>query len=491
MLFALCFIPAAAGIMVFLIRSAGVRRLILITSAALHTAMTAFLWTDFPPRPWYWLEIDAAGLVFLTVISLLFLAASVFALGYLRREGHGSRKDVEEGFLFTNEPETIFIGCLLFFLSTMTLTTVSRNFGLLWIAIEGTTLASAPLIFFHRHHRSLEATWKYLLVCSVGIALALLGNFFLGVAAASAGPGGQASSLNLDALLRCARLLDIPWLKAAFILMLVGYGTKMGLAPMHTWLPDAHSEAPSVISALLSGAVLNCAFLGVLRIYQVASAAGLQVFGGEMLMVLGLVSIGIAALFILRQSDFKRLLAYSSVENMGILTFGAGIGGLGMYGSMLHLVNHSLVKGMLFLIAGNIMTTYHTKQITRITGLRHVLPVSGLLWFAGFLAISGMPPFGIFYSKLTILRAAVEGHLLLAVLYLVLLAVVFIGMSRVFIRMTFGASTGLSAVPLRDKLLVEWPPLVLLLIVLAMGLFIPQVLDARLHEIVSSFGGMP
>ena len=155
----------------------------------------------------------------------------------------------------------------------MTLVLLSENLGLLWIAIEATTLSSAPLIYFHRHHRSLEATWKYLLICSVGIGLALLGNFFLAVAAS--GSSGAGGSLSVRILCERASQLHVPWLKGAFLFLLVGYGTKMGLAPLHTWLPDAHSEAPSVVSALLSGALLNCAFVGILRIFQICAAAGI------------------------------------------------------------------------------------------------------------------------------------------------------------------------------------------------------------------------
>ena len=206
----------------------------------------------------------------------------------------------------------------------MTLVTVSHHFGLMWVGVEATTLASAPLIYFHRQHRSLEATWKYLLICSVGIALALLGNFFLAVAAGRAGRqlDGPLSLSDLSG--RCRIGLIVSWLKAAFLFFLVGYGTKMGLAPLHTWLPDAHSEAPSVVSALLSGALLNCAFLAILRVHRFAPPPGEAAFSQGLLVFFGLISMGVAAMFILGQADFKRMLAYSSVEHMGILALGVG-----------------------------------------------------------------------------------------------------------------------------------------------------------------------
>ena len=234
--------------------------------------------------------------------------------GYLSREKKIVQQKLDHddlSSLLANSPESLLTGCLLFFLFAMTLVCVSSHLGMLWVAIETTTLASAPMIYFHRRSQSLEAAWKYLLICSIGIALALFGNFLLAFSTTSV-RGGELP-LILSRLLTQAPQFQPQWLKAAFIFLLVGYGTKMGLAPLHTWLPDAHSESPSFVSALLSGALLNCAFLGILRGLQILSAAGLAAFGQELLIVFGLVSMGFAATFILRQSDFKRMLAYSSV----------------------------------------------------------------------------------------------------------------------------------------------------------------------------------
>jgi hydrogenase-4 component F len=377
---------------------------------------------------------------------------------------------------------------LLFFLATMTLVTLSRNMGLIWVAVEATTLSSAPLIYFHRHHRSLEATWKYLLICSVGIALALLGVFFLAVA--SAGRSGETSLMLVD-LLNRGWQMDPRWLKASFILLLVGYGTKMGLAPMHTWLPDAHSEAPSVVSALLSGALLNCAFLAILRSHQILAASGQLMFGRDLLTGFGIISMAVASVFVIRQPDFKRLLAYSSVEHMGILSLGVGIGGAGVFGSMLHAVNHSFAKAGLFLVAGNIMTAYKTKKFTDVTGMLQTYPVTAVLWVAGFLAITGSPPFGLFISEFTILKAALAGgNYPLAVAYLAVLSLVFAAMIATCLRMAQGAPEG---EPLtgagRESLIAVLPPAVLLLAVLVLGLYIPQLLGDTINEIARTIGG--
>lgn len=489
MIYFLIFLPAAIGFLVFFLRWVWLRRALLVATAAAHLGMVLAAWRTRPAAAaMETLGFDAPGLLFLTLCSILFFTASLYGVGYLQREVHGRRSDFEEGFLFRNAPEAIFIGCLLLFLSTMTLVTLSRHFGLLWVGIEATTLASAPLIYFHRHHRSLEATWKYLVLCSVGIALALLGNFFLAVAGSD--HGGKFIPMFLDQLLSEAAALHLPWLKAAFLCLLVGYGTKMGLAPLHTWLPDAHSEAPSVVSALLSGALLNCAFLGILRAQQVCAAAGQALFGQEMLLGLGLLSMALAAVFIVGQTDYKRMLAYSSVEHMGILALGVGLGGAATFGSMLHAVNHTFTKGMLFFVAGNILTLTQTKSTDQVRGVLRLLPVSGALWVAGFLAITGSPPFGPFLSELTILKAALDqGHGAVAAAYLFFLAVIFIGMASCVLKMAQGESALKPAENRRESFLSIAPPALLALLVLLLGIYIPPFLDAALHQAAQALGG--
>jgi hydrogenase-4 component F len=483
MILALVLIPTLAGLAAFFIRPDGPRRVLLMATAVVEAALTAAAWLARPsPVLGGWLALDALGLLFLGITCALFLAAAFYAVGYLRREEHDIVPDFEEGFLFANAPEAVFTGCALLFLAAMVLVTVSQHFGFLWVAVEATTLASAPLIYFHRHHRSLEAAWKYLLICSVGIALALLGTFFLAVSSAQA--GGEAMPLLLGDLARHAREFHAPWLKAAFLLLLVGYGTKMGLAPLHTWLPDAHSESPSVVSALLSGAVLNCAFLAILRAFQVCAAAGLAEFAQGLLTGFGLLSMAVAAVFIFNQNDYKRMLAYSSVEHMGILALGVGLGGAATFGAMLHAINHSLTKAMLFLLAGNILAAYRTKISANVRGVGRVLPVTGALWIAGFLAITGSPPFGVFLSEFTILKGALEQHHgYIAAAYLALLAVIFTGMATPVLRMAQGEpASGPQGRAGREAWLSIVPALALGAAVLLLGLWIPQGLTDTLQE---------
>ncbi|RPJ47576.1 MAG: NADH dehydrogenase FAD-containing subunit [Candidatus Latescibacterota bacterium] len=484
MILALILTPLFAGAAAFFLRSDGSRRLLLLATAAVHAGLSAAAWRMRPlSELGGWVVLESPEVLFLSVTSLLFLIAAVYAIGYLRREGSGKRADIEEGFLFPNAAEATFTGCLLIFLATMTLVITARHVGLMWVGVEATTLASAPLIHFHRHHRSLEAAWKYLVICSVGIAIALLGNFFLVVAAGSA--GDRMSAMTVTELIAHAGELDPAWLKAAFLLLLVGYGTKMGLAPLHTWLPDAHSEAPSVISALLSGALLNCAFLAILRMHGVCVAAGLAGFSGGLFVLFGVASMVVAAVFIIGQSDYKRMLAYSSVEHMGIASLGVGIGGIAGFGALLHVVNHSLAKAMLFLLAGNVLAAYRTKSASQVTGLLRLLPATGALWLAGFFAITGTPPFGLFISELTILRGALDTrHFVLAATYLALLLTVFVGMAMVVLRMAHGAPSAAQedGPRRREKLLSIVPPAVLGLAVLGLGLYVPEPLRAAIDE---------
>ncbi len=488
MILLLILTPALAGVASFFILSDQLRRGLLVSTAIVQFALSVGTWLA-PPAPALggWLAEDSLGRLFLTLTSLLFLASSFYAVAYLREERGQSRSDSEEGFLFSNAREASFTGCLLVFLAAMTLVILSQHLGLLWVAVEATTLASAPLIYFHRHHRSLEATWKYLLICSVGIALALLGIFFLAVAATS--PGTAAVSLVLKDLLSDAPHLNPLWLKAAFVLMLVGYGTKMGLAPFHSWLPDAHSEAPSVASALLSGALLNCAFLGILRIHQICVASGLIDFSERLLLVLGLLSMAVAAIFITGQVDYKRMLAYSSVEHMGILAVGVGLGGAGLFGAMLHVINHSLTKVMLFMVAGNLLAVYHTKTAKNVSGALQVLPISGLLWVLGFLAITGSPPFGPFLSEFTILKAALDqGRSFVAIAYLILLAIILAGMATPVLAMAQGTPREDVIVPAGRGIALSAVPAILGAGILLMGIYVPPVLSRTLHEAARLLG---
>ncbi|WP_428936892.1 proton-conducting transporter membrane subunit [Fontivita pretiosa] len=467
---ALIILPLLATAIAAATRSNRLRPRLLPPVAAAHltlTVLTLLYPQSVPVTPW--LALDPPGRIVLLILSLLFLTCSVYTVGYLRYRAELSNRILCVG--------------LLFFLSATSLVVCSRHLGLMWVAIEATTLATAPLIYFNRTPRSIEATWKYLLVGSVGIALALLGSFFLAYAAVHSGVD---SSLLFDDLLRDARLLSKPWLHVAFILLLVGYGTKMGLAPMHTWKPDAYGEAPGVVGALLAGGVTNCAFLALLRVDHICRAAGESAYTGRLLIFMGLLSMAFAAVFMVGQRDFKRMLAYSSVEHMGILVLGVGVGGGAMFGALLHMINNGLTKGVLFLSAGNIHRAFDAKTVDEVQGAMRRLPLSGTLFLLGFLAITGSPPFGPFVSEFSILNGAfAAGRFWVGALFLFLLLIIFMGMGRTVLTVVQGRpSAAARRSTYRDGLLTGTPILASFAAVLLLGVYIPPPLDALLREAV-------
>jgi hydrogenase-4 component F len=472
-------LPAAAALGTWRVRTVRVQLAVLIGTAAVHLASTAALWRGpLPAHLGSLIGLDALGLLVVSLVSVLFLAAALYSVPYLLEGTHDEAAAPQR-----------FVPCLLAFLAAMSLVSVSQNLALLWAAVEATTLASAPLIYFYRRPGSLEATWKYLLICSVGIALALLGTFFLGVA--STVPGGQAPGLGLDQILTVAPSLDHRWLRAAFVLALVGYGTKMGLAPLHTWLPDAHSQAPSPVSALLSGALLNCALLGILRFYSVCAAAGEAAFAQTLFLVLGFVSLLVGAALLLGQRDYKRLLAYSSVENMGVIAIGLGVAGAATYGALLHMVNHSVVKAALFLLTGNVLRAYGTTAAAEVRGAARRLPVSAVLLTVAAFAIGGSPPFGPFVSEVAIFFGAMRGSApWLGVAFVVLLGIGFIGIAgTLFPMLSSDAAVVTADPPAAERPLTLISPAVLALVVVTLGVYVPTGLDALLRRAAAALGG--
>ncbi|HEU5162074.1 MAG TPA: proton-conducting transporter membrane subunit, partial [Thermoanaerobaculia bacterium] len=447
---------------------------IVAATAAAHTAITlSVVGTDQEVFSALWLRLDALGRLVLLVTSILFLLCAIYTIGYLRARAE--------------RPNRIFCTALLGFLAMTSLVALAQHLTILWVGMEATTLVTAVLLYFNQNRRSLEATWKYLMIGSVGIALALLGTLFLAYAALI---GLGEPILLFPALVgRAAELPDV-WVRTAFVFLFVGYGTKMGLAPLHTWKPDAYGEAPGVVGALLAGGMTTCAFLALLRVFRIADAAGDGAFARELLVGFGLLSMATAAAFMIRQRDFKRLLAYSSVEHVGILVLGIGLGGAGIFAALLHAVNNALAKGVLFLAAGNIHRAYESKSLDHVTGALRRLPVSGGLFLAGFFAITGSPPFGPFVSELQVLLAAMSGgRWAVSAAYLVLLIVIFVGMGSTVLAMVQGKPPAGETRAIREPWLRTLPIAACLALVLLMGLWIPAPLSNLIHEAARLLGG--
>ena len=448
------------------VRSDAARAWIVFATSVVHLALTLTIICIPPPAICGgWIAIDPPGELVLLLTSVLFCVCTLYGIGYLR--------------LWPRRFNRMLAPCLLGFLGGATLLTFAQQLGLIWIAMETTALCTAPMIYFRHSRESIEATWKYLLICSVGIALALLGSFFLVYASLV---HGQIPSLLFSQLAAHAKQADPVWLKMAFVLLLVGYGTKMGLSPMYTWKPDAYGEAPGMVGALLAGALTSCAFLAILRITRVCTAGGLQAYTGHLLVGMGFFSMATAAVFLMGQKDIKRMLAYSSVEQMGILALGAGIGGPALYGALLQMINNGLTKGMLFLSAGNIHRGYGSKSSDEISGVIRRMPISGTIFMLGFLAITGSPPFGPFVSMFTILKTAFSKHLfLVGVASILLLLIVFLGMGRTVLNVTFGRPR-IKPLRLRETWPTTVPLIITMAMVLLLGLHVPAPLIKLLHQ---------
>jgi hydrogenase-4 component F len=482
MIISLLLLPFVAGLLCLVLPLKQLRHIVLVLAALANLILVTVLYVNRATTPiGIWFGADALGLLFLFITAILFVIVTPPVLNYLK-----NNPDTGHPRLLT---EPFFICFFLFFLGAMNTVLVSQHTGMFWVAIEATTLTSAPLICYLITNRSLEATWKYLLICSVGIAMALLGNIALTVSLPVVANVSE-HLLTYTYLTNHATTLNPFWLKIAFAFIFIGYGTKMGLAPLHTWLPDDHSEAPSPIAAVLSGALLNCAFLGILRMLIILEKAGMGSYANGLLILFGLASLFLAGGMILRAFDYKRLLAYSSIEHMGILAVAVGAGAASRYGAFLHAINHSLAKSLLFLTAGMILSRRKTKSIKDVQGLLKSDPLIAFFWMTGALAIVGLPPFGTFISELSIMAGlGQEQHWVLLALLLFALALVFLGLFKAFIPMIYGEPAVLSATKSKISPL-ELTPLLLILMLVILGIHIPEPVQNLIVAAVNQMGGM-
>jgi hydrogenase-4 component F len=378
----------------------------------------------------------------------------------------------------------IFINLFTF---TMLCAVTSNNVGLMWVAIEATTITSAMLIALDVSKASVEASWKYVLLGSVGIALAFGGTVLAYFDFVRLGDP-QDTVLNWTVLRTAAPALHPEVVELAFVFLLVGYGTKAGLAPMHTWLPDAHAEAPAPLSAMMSGVLLAVALYAIIRWKAVVGAAVGSAFPNRLLVILGVLSLAIAAFSLVVQRNYKRMLAYSSIEHMGLMCVGLALGSLGTVAAMLHLMNHTLAKSTMFLLAGRILHRYRTTDIARVSGLLQVMPGTGWLFLAGGLALVGLPPFGLFVSEFAMLRAGFAvGRPWLMGLVLALLTVACVALIAHANRMLYGLPpTGMVSGETASWRLI---PLALCIgALIGLGLVVPAPLGTLLAQIAEIVG---
>lgn len=418
----------------------------------------SYAWSDY-------FLLDFSGLLVAATIAVVGLAVVWYSGAYMRQE-------MSRGFIGFSRVRQYFTLFHLF-LAAMFLATFTDSPILMWIGIEVTTLSTAFLISFYGRPSAVEAAWKYLLLNSVGLLLGFLGTLLFIYPVLHT---GEAGFLSWQELMVAASDFDPALTKIAFIFVLIGYGTKVGLVPMHTWRPDAYSKAPSPLAALFSGSLLNVALLAILRFKAVTDAAIGDEFAGGLLIFFGALSVAVASFSIWGQKNYKRLLAYSSIEHAGIMALGFGFGGIGTLAAYLHMLYHALAKSALFLTAGNIFLKYGSTKVDNVSGVLRAMPVTGALFLLGFIAASGLPIFALFVTEFLILLAGVESYPWVVAGVVIFLAVSFVGFLRQVAAMMFGADLPRVEKSTEDRALVL-PIIALIALLTVFSLLLPVMIN--------------
>ncbi len=441
---ALLLIPLLASAVTVVMR--GVRRMEVVYLLSAAGSFLAAVWLAADvlkqgPVTWAggFFYADHLSALVALLTAFVYLVSAPYAVGYFRRDAEQPGSGIGARKLRKYYALTPLFGFSMF------LVVVSNNLGVMWMAAEGTTLASIFLVTFYGRGTSLEAAWKYAMLAGVGLSMALFGTVLTYYAAHQVLGGESLSVLNWSVLAGSAVHFDKTVMRLSFILVLLGYGTKAGMAPMHTWKPDAYSEAPVPVSTLLATAVVNCALYALARFYVLTGLCAGSSFASQLLVIFGLLSIGIAVPFILVQRSYRRLLAYSSIDHGGIMVLGLGFGGaLGALGMLLHMTFYSVTKPLLFFCAGNAQQQTGNDSLKKAPGgLLHSLPVSGPMFLLAALALTGTPPFSLFQSEFTILRAGFAAQRIGAVIvFVVFVVAIFCGFFYHIANLIFGAPNG-------------------------------------------------
>lgn len=487
LLWSLLLLPAIAGAVaaVWPWRRGAIGWMVAATIAGAALELTTAIAVGRAGRPLTtasgWLFADGLSAFHLGVMAIVFALSGLYSVVYFAADG-GHPLAPREARRFA----ALWLGSQ----TAMSLILISNNLGIMWVGMESTTLLTAFLISLHPTKVSLEAMWKYLIICSVGIAFAFMGTL-IAAAAVPAQSRTLAGGLLWTGMLRDATHLDPTLMRIAFVFLLVGYGTKTGLAPMHSWLPDAHSQAPGPVSAMFSGFMLNAALFCILRYLPITNAATQTPFASHLLVLFGVVSIVVSAAFILSQHDAKRLLAYHSVEHLGIICLGFGLGPLGAFAALFHTLNHAVCKSLAFFSVARLGQRYGSHEMATIRGALHTDRVWGIGLLASMLALIGVAPFAIFMSELALVRAAVhQAAWIPLILFLGGGTIIFVSALDHVIHMVMGVRPA-GMVVAREGItanLVVWLPILLLL---ALGLWMPRPLLTALHQAVAVVGVQP
>lgn len=486
----LVLIPLVTGLVCWPLRRSGVLEALNLLAYAVLMALAVWLAAEVLAHGTVeayggFLRADSLSALVVGLTALVALVSGIYAIGYLREEerlGHVNGLLVHRYYVLTP-----------IFVSTMMAVPLVNNLGLLWVAIESTTLASVLLVRFYNRKSSLEAAWKYIIIGSAGIALALFGTVLVYYSAVPVIGEHAEHGFNWSALMAVAEQCQPAAMRLGFVLVLVGYGTKAGLAPMHTWKPDAYAEAPVPSAALLGAAFVNCALYGIMRFYALAAACLGPEYPGRLLVLFGVASILVAAPFVLIQRNFRRLLAYSSIDHAGIMVAALGFGGkLGALGALLHMTFHAVAKPLMFFCAGNVQQHYGSPYLRKISGVIHARPWTGALFLMATLAVTGAPPFSLFQSEFTALSAALAADRGWAAgLFVAGIVAIFAGFLVHLSKLVFGAPAATAgAMPAPE---CPWKLGAMLLVaapVVALGLVLPQPLYELISHAALLIGGM-
>ncbi len=489
LLILLLLIPLLTGLICWAIRpQAWWERLNLLCYAAIAGLAARLAWEVIHHGPVTalngFLRADAFSALVVGLTAFVALACGIYAVGYFRddkRAGKITGAQLQQYYVLTP-----------LFVCAMLLVPLADSLGVMWVAIEGTTLASVLLVTFYNQRTSFEAGWKYIIIGSVGISLALFGTVLTYYSAVRVMEPHSPNGLNWSVLVGLADRCNPEAMRLAFIMALIGYGTKAGLAPMHTWKPDAYAEAPVPSAALLGAGFINCAMYAIVRFYVLAEKCLGHAFIGTLLVYFGVGSILLAAPFVLVQRNYRRLLAYSSIDHAGIMVAALGFGGkLGALGAVLHMLFHAATKPLMFFCAGNVQQQFGTPHFRKVTGVLHTLPWTGGLFLLATLAVTGTPPFSIFQSEFTALSAALaadQGYA--AGMFILGLVIIFAGFLVHMTKMILGAPH--EAAPRAAECPWKLSAMALVAaVVVTLCVWLPGPLAQLVHETAQMIGGMP
>ncbi len=469
-------IPMAAAALLALLPGYRLSAGLNLLAAFLTFAASLALFLFPRPQPGPYLLVDDLNVVFVVLNTFVGFTTSAFSATYIAHE-------LEIGRLTANYLR-FYHAMYQVLMFAMNLALTANNIGLMWVAIELATLTTILMVGIYRTHAAVEAAWKYFILGSVGIALALFGTILIYLAAQPV-MGGGLDAMQWTLLIDRVTRFDPALLNVAFVFLLLGYGTKVGLAPLHAWLPDAHAEGPTPISAVLSGLLLNVALYAVLRFKMLLAANARAIAPGPLMVTMGLASLIFAAFMLYRRRDIKRMFAYSSIEHMGIITFAFGMGGpLANFAGLLHMTMHSLTKSAIFFSVGHIAQIKGTQRIADIRGLTETHPVLGWGLILGVFAIAGMPPLGIFLSEFLVVSSTFAREPLLAIPLVVGLLVAFGALLLRVNSLAFGEPLG-SAAPAKASYVPLYAHLAL---VLAAGLYLPPPLVVWFQYVAARLG---